>query len=156
PTEAASAMATKQEPPEDDLEPETLTEDEEDELVEAETTALAVNYSGQDFDVDGLVRRLNNRDILIPIFGHQDTEIETAGFQRRFVWKRSQMDRFIESLLLGYPIPGIFLIRQSDRRYLVLDGQQRLRTLQYFYGGIYEGREFALKNVSQEFRDLTF
>jgi uncharacterized protein with ParB-like and HNH nuclease domain len=40
------------------------------------------------------------------------------------------MDRFIESLLLGYPVPGIFLVKQSvDNRMLVLDGQQRLVTL---------------------------
>ena len=45
------------------------------------------------------------------------------------------MDRFIESLLLGYPIPGIFLVQQPDKKLLVLDGQQRLRTLQAFYSG---------------------
>ena len=66
------------------------------------------------------------------------------------------MDRFIESLLLGYPIPGIFLVRQADRRYLVLDGQQRLTTLAAFYNGIHDGREFALHNVADEFDGLTY
>ena len=93
-----------------------------------------VSYSGSDFDVEGLVRRLKRGDIVIPTFGSDD-DLDTAGFQRRFVWNRSQMDRFIESLLLGYPIPGIFLVQQVDKRYLVLDGQQRLKTLEAFYEG---------------------
>lgn len=66
------------------------------------------------------------------------------------------MDRFIESLLLGFPIPGIMLVQQADKRYLVLDGQQRLRTLAAFYGGLHQGREFALENVAVEFKGLTY
>jgi len=66
------------------------------------------------------------------------------------------MDRFIESLLLGYPIPGIFLVQQADKRYLVLDGQQRIRTLAAFYEGIYESREFSLRNVAERFRGFTY
>ena len=144
--------------PDDPNDPDaTLTEDEAQDLVEAEPTASSVTYSGQDFDVAGLVRRLNSDDILIPTFGHQDARISSAGFQRSFVWTRPQMDRFIESLLLGYPVPGIFLVRQqADRRYLVLDGQQRLRTLQHFMAGLHDGREFVLQNVADEFKGLTY
>jgi hypothetical protein len=138
-------------------EPFDLTEFEEEDLVESEGVAPVVSYSGQDFDVAGLVRRLDNEDILIPSFGHEDDRIQSAGFQRAFVWNRPQMDRFIESLLLGYPIPGIFLVRQADRRYLVLDGQQRLRTLAAFYRGIdMSGREFRLKNVSDSLQGVTY
>lgn len=133
-----------------------LTPEEQEDLVAAEPDAPPVTYSGQDFDVAGLVNRLKRGDILVPIFGHNDERISSAGFQRSFVWNRPQMDRFIESLLLGYPIPGIFLIRQADRRYLVLDGQQRLRTLQYFYSGVYDGRVFSLQNVSDRLKDLTY
>lgn len=122
-----------------------LTTFEENDLFETEATASPVTYSGQDFDINGLVRRLNNEDIVVPSFGHHDERIVSAGFQRGFVWRRPQMDRFIESILLGYPIPGIFLVRQSDRRYLVLDGQQRLKTLQFFHEGEFEGKEFVLE-----------
>jgi hypothetical protein len=66
------------------------------------------------------------------------------------------MDRFIESLLLGFPIPGIMLVEQSDKRYLVLDGQQRLKTLQAFYANKHTGGPFALQNVAEEFRNLTY
>ncbi|MBW4078442.1 MAG: DUF262 domain-containing protein [Acidobacteria bacterium] len=133
-----------------------LTSEESDDLVDAESTVTAITYSGQDFDAIGLVRRIGEDGILIPTFGHGDERITSAGFQRSFVWSRPQMDRFVESLLLGYPVPGIFLVRQGDRRYLVLDGQQRLRTLQLFVDGIYEGKEFSLQNVSDRFKGLTY
>jgi hypothetical protein len=133
-----------------------LSIEEQSDLVEAEAEVASVSYSGQDFDIDGLVRRLNNGDIKIPQFGHEDPSIDSAGFQRSFVWNRSQMDRFLESLLLGYPIPGIFLVRQTDNVFLVLDGQQRLRTLQHFYSGIFKDRTFALKNVAEKFEGLTY
>ena len=140
-----------------DITDRTLTTEETDDLESAESSIAPVSYSGQDFDVDGLVRRLNNGDIVIPSFGSEDKELEVAGFQRGFVWNRKQMDRFIESLLLGFPIPGLFLVRQqSDKRYLVLDGQQRLTTLQAFYRGVHGGKEFALLNVADEYQDLTY
>jgi Protein of unknown function DUF262 len=126
-------------------------------LDEPDPNPPQVSYKGTDFDVEGLVRRLKRGDVVVPTFGHSDdSPIETARFQRGFVWTRPQMDRFIESLLLGYPIPGIFLVQQADKRYLVLDGQQRLTTLVAFYDGVYDGREFALHNVANEFSGLTY
>lgn len=139
-----------------EADPTHLTLEEQEELFEAEPGQVTVTYSGQDFDIHGLVRRMDSEDILIPTFGHEDERIEAAGFQRSFVWTKPQMDRFIESLFLGYPIPGIFLVRQTDRRYLVLDGQQRLRTLQFFYEGMYAGRTFSLRNVDEAFVGLTY
>ncbi|MBL7498641.1 DUF262 domain-containing protein [Frankia sp. CNm7] len=126
------------------------------ELREVDPDPAQISYSGTDFDIEGLVRRHNRGDIVVPSFGNNDATVETAGFQRRFVWRRPQMDRFIESLLLGYPIPGIFLVQQQDRRYLVLDGQQRIKTMSAFYDGIFAGREFALQNVAPRFQDLTY
>jgi len=130
-------------------------EDASDESEDSDPAPEPVTYSGTDLDVDGLVRRLQRGDMIIPNFGRQDATIETAGFQRSFVWRRPQMDRFIESLLLGYPVPGIMLVQQKDERYLVLDGQQRLRTLRFFYEGMHEKVEFALKNVVTAYKDLT-
>ena len=118
-----------------------LTQEEKEDLEAADETVIPITYSGQDFDVDGLVRRLNNGDMIIPRFGLSDETVEVEGFQREFVWTKRQMDRFIETLLLEYPVPGIFLVKQqSDKRFLVLDGQQRLLTLQNFKKGIYNKR----------------
>ncbi len=143
---------------EDDA-PDEVTAEEAQEESAVDPDPTQVSYTSTDFDVEGLVRRLNRGDIVIPTFGEEgdnDEALETARFQRPFVWTKTQMDRFIESLLLGYPIPGIFLVQQTDRRYLVLDGQQRLRTLQSFQAGIVNKREFSLQAVADRFKNLTF
>lgn len=133
-----------------------LLPEEEDDLTFPAPVPTQVVYSGQDFDIHGLVRRLDQGDIVVPQFGIRDQILETANFQRGFVWNRPQMDRFIESLLLGFPIPGIFLVKQTDGRLLVLDGQQRLRTLQHFYSGFFNERTYKLRNVADEFVDLSY
>jgi hypothetical protein len=135
----------------------TLTEEELDDLTDRDMSPAAITYSTQDFDVSGLVQRLKRVAILIPSFGADDDRISTAGFQRGFVWTKKQMDRFVESLLLGYPVPGIFLVKQtSDNRHLVLDGQQRLETLRRFYEGTHAGRVFTLENVGAEYKGLSY
>ncbi|WP_438314544.1 DUF262 domain-containing protein [Streptomyces sp. HUAS TT3] len=122
----------------------------------------ALRYFGADFDVDGLVKRLNNGTFIIPTFEPlaEDDIAGFEGFQRGLVWKKKQMDRFIESILLGYPVPGIFLVELADRRYLVLDGQQRLTTLQAFKRGQYRSArglsKFALRYVGNDFKGHTY
>src|SRR4051794_14412535 len=119
-----------------------LRDEELADLVDVEPSPARVTFSTQDLSIDGLVKRLNRKSMLVPQFKDQDDLVQVAGFQRGFVWSKAQMDRFIESLLLGYPVPGIFLVKQADdNRMLILDGQQRLVTLQRFYNGIHQGRE---------------
>lgn len=141
-----------------------LTKEEADDFDTAESVLTHIDYVGQDFDVYGLVRRLDAKDIVIPSFQRRElekerdeAEIESAHFQRGFVWTKRQMDRFIESILLGFPIPSIFLVQQkSDKRYLVLDGQQRLMTLSSFVNGIYNKRVFSLDNVCDDLKGLDY
>lgn len=114
---------------------------------EALTYAYTISSYGADYPVDGLVARLGRGDIGVP------------PFQRRYVWKQPQASRFIESLLLGLPVPGIFLGKQDRTNILlVIDGQQRLLTLKYFYDGVFSdsGKEFALKAVQSELEGLTY
>jgi hypothetical protein len=128
--------------------------DEEDYRQESEPLRSVdpIVYFGTDFDVHGLVRRLKQNDIKVPSFDpavHGDGKL--SGFQRKFVWKTAQMERFVESLLLGFPVPGIFLVQQRDKSLLVLDGQQRLSTLRKFYD---DG--FVLDNVVDDLRGFTY
>lgn len=57
-------------------------------------------------------------------------------FQRRDAWKIQQKSRFIESLILGLPIPQIVLAESKERRgrFIVLDGKQRLLSILQFWG----------------------
>lgn len=115
-----------------------------------------INSYGADYDVEGLVRRMNKDDIVVPSFDPDRGTEEVVGFQRGYVWLPTQRSRFIESLLLGLPVPGIFLIRDRENRLLVLDGQQRLKTLQAFYAGTIGEKKFRLNNVQAPFQGLTY
>lgn len=135
----------------------TLRDEELLDLIEPEPSPARVTFTTQDMSIDALVKRLNRKSMLVPQFSGQDDLVQVPGFQRGFVWSKAQMDKFIESLLLGYPVPGIFLVKQEDgNRMLILDGQQRLITLQRFYRGLNEGNEFVLKYVGDEFKGLTY
>ena len=139
-----------------------LFEDEEgvldlDEAKEVIPYTYEMTSYGADYPVDALINRLNKGDIQIPTFGWQDPEgKDRVGFQRGFVWSKPQSDKFIESLLLGLPVPGIFLVKQPSGVLLVLDGHQRLRTLQAYYSGIIDGREYKLNKVQERFSGLTY
>ncbi len=60
-------------------------------------------------------------------------------FQRRDAWDRRKKSHFIESVIVGLPVPQIVLAERKGSRgsYLVLDGKQRLLTLMQFANGDY-------------------
>lgn len=55
-------------------------------------------------------------------------------FQRYFRWTEEQQTRFIESILLGIPIPPIFVATDSEGVWELVDGLQRLSTVLSFVG----------------------
>ena len=131
--------------------------DDLDELSEILPETFSITSYGADYPIDGLIKRLDVGDIIIPTFSREPDEGQTTtGFQREFVWKKPQSDRFIESLLLGLPVPSIFLVKEPNGKFLVLDGQQRLRTLQSFYSGILQGTEFKLSEVQKQWIGKTY
>lgn len=134
-----------------DIEPSVIEDDEpiqgedasDDEV--ADPIRYIITSYGADMPVDGLIRRLGREDIFIP------------EFQRNFVWTLVQASRFVESLLLGLPVPGIFLFKEPEtQRLMVVDGQQRLQSLRKFYEGHFRERKFKLIGVGQEFENRTY
>lgn len=115
-------------------------------IQETESPRLEVEYYGADFPVDILVKRMEEQEFIIP------------GFQRDYVWKEEEASRFIETLLLGLPSPSLFLAKDKfSKKYLVIDGQQRLKTLQYFFQESFpNGKVFKLKKVVQQLEGLTY
>ena len=123
---------------------------------ETDETVAQLHYDitsfGADYDVDGLVKRMKKDEILVP------------PFQRGYVWNLKEASRFVESLLLGLPVPGIFLAKEaSSNKFLVIDGQQRLRTLQFFYEGFFDPKPidkahkiFKLINVQKQYEGRTY
>lgn len=60
--------------------------------------------------------------------------IISPDFQRLFRWSNYQKTRFIESLLLGIPIPPIFVAEDNNGKWELVDGLQRLSTVLSFFG----------------------
>lgn len=56
----------------------------------------------------------------------------TPDFQRNFIWDKTRQSRLIESILLGLPLPSIYLSQYKDGRLTVVDGLQRLSTIKSF------------------------
>ena len=114
--------------------PDSLDSHVDDETVDSDSSRevpsidrYTIGFFGADYPVDALYKRLTSDgdgpegDIFIP------------DFQRGYVWTKPQADRFIESLLLGLPVPGIFLSNDPEtNKRLVIDGSQRLRTIKFF------------------------
>jgi len=130
---------------------EQIIDVDDNEEIEA-TVIYDISSYGADYDVDGLVKRLRRGDIFIP------------PFQRDYVWNQAEASRLVESLLLGLPVPGVFLAKESEsNRLSVIDGQQRLKSLLFFYDGYFNTKKgdtrrrvFKLKNVQKQFEDKTY
>lgn len=119
-----------------------LEEQDELEKLEIDENPYNIQYDlssyGIDFDVSGLVRRLENKSIYLP------------DFQRNYVWSKKKAVRFIESLLLGLPIPSICLYKEDNNKQLIIDGFQRLETIRLFYSGKFGNTKFSLVDVRSD------
>ena len=137
-----------------------MDEEDVDDLDEAEEPipyTYSITAYGADYPVDSLIKRIDSKDIIVPTFGWvSEKDAAIVGFQREYVWPKPKADKFIESLLLGLPVPGIFLVKETTGRFLVLDGHQRLHTLHAYYEGVIKGKEYRLVNVQQRFKDKSF
>jgi hypothetical protein len=83
-----------------------------------------------------------------------DNEIYVPDYQREFVWDTTRQSRFIESLLLGLPVPFIFTAEIPETgRLEIVDGSQRIRTL-----AAYLSNELQLKGLEKlvEFNNTKF
>lgn len=88
-----------------------------------------ITSSPNDFNVRTIVDFVGSGAVKIP------------GFQRNYVWDIRRASRLIESLLIGLPIPQVFLYEERRNSFLVIDGQQRLMSIFYFVKGRFPRRE---------------
>lgn len=125
-----------------------LAEGIDDEALLEESPApknFAITSYGADYTVDVLVKRLRSGAFTVP------------EFQRRFVWSQRHASKFIESLLMGLPVPGLFLYKEANtNKHLVIDGQQRLRTLRAFHDGLFADKKFRLIAVREPWNNKAY
>lgn len=68
---------------------------------------------------------------ILDLIESQDIEL-SPDFQRNFIWDKTRQSKLIESILLGLPLPSIYLSQYEDGRLTVVDGLQRLSTIKAF------------------------
>lgn len=88
-----------------------------------------VDFDTKEFTIEFLVEKFDKGQIYVP------------DYQRDFVWDKKRQSRLIESLLLGLPIPSIFLAdvyenRDDEGELEIVDGSQRIRTLSAFVNNV--------------------
>lgn len=71
--------------------------------------------------------------------------MKIPSFQRNYVWKKEMASKFIESIIIGLPIPQLFLFERARNNFLVIDGQQRLVTIYLF-----KKQRFPKNNIARE------
>lgn len=90
--------------------------------------------SDDDFQVEEyeLTSSPNDFNILTIFSFIESGAVKMPGFQRNYVWDIGRASKLIESVIIGLPVPQIFLYEEARNSFLVIDGQQRLMSLYYF------------------------
>lgn len=104
----------------------TFNIEDEDDFSSSILDYRDLSLSSSDWTVETLFGQMNK--------GNIDVSPE---FQRRQVWDANKQTAFIESLILGIPVPQIVIAQNKQERgkYIVLDGKQRLLSITRFYDG---------------------
>ena len=82
---------------------------------------------------------------------YDQDELVKPELQRNYVWDRREASRFIDSLLLGLPVPSIFLAQTKDEKLLIIDGYQRIMTVRDYVRGVFskDNKSFALSRTER-------
>lgn len=82
----------------------------------------------------------------------RDGELYIPAYQREDTWEERRKSRFIESILMGLPIPFLFFWERSDGKLEIVDGSQRLRTIQQFILGDFRLGDLETLSLLSGFR----
>lgn len=95
-----------------------------DKVAEAERQIIdyskTVKFTVTEYSFEFIVQKLNTDRYYVP------------DYQRELIWTPQKKSKFIESVLMGLPIPFVFFWQDHDGRMEIVDGSQRLRTIRDF------------------------
>lgn len=121
-----------------------IKDDDFIETIEGENTSYSnddlynITSWGADFSFREIIERYNDGEIIKP------------ELQRKYVWSKHEASRFIDSILLGLPVPAVFFAKQEDESMLIVDGYQRIMSVRDFIRGQFSGDDTNFKLSSQE------
>lgn len=109
-------------------------------LQEVEAARNSLNTDRLDMSFGEIMSMYENGEMII-----------NPEFQRFYRWNDYQQTRFVESILLGIPVPPIFVAEDENGRWELVDGLQRLSTVFSFFGIFFETNIFeALVRAMRE------
>jgi hypothetical protein len=118
------------------------------------------NYSNDDlYNINSWGADLSFRELITM---YEEDELLKPELQRYYVWEKPEASRFIESILLGLPVPSIFLANTLDDKKLIIDGYQRIMTVfDFVKEGLWrkDRKVFRLSNtnkINEKFRNKSF
>ncbi|VDC23115.1 DUF262 domain-containing protein [Pseudogemmobacter humi] len=102
-----------------------IKSDGEIEQAESQIVELSkrIEFYLTEYSVELLASKMNKGEFVVP------------SYQREYTWEQDRKSRFIESLILGLPIPFLFFWEMPDGRLEIVDGSQRLRSIEEFVLG---------------------
>lgn len=89
-----------------------------------------VKFTVTEYSFEFIVHKLNTERYYVP------------EYQRELIWTPTKKSKFIESVLMGLPIPFVFFWQDADGHMEIVDGSQRLRTIRDFMAD-----KFALRDL---------
>ncbi len=89
----------------------------------------SVDFDTREFTIEFLVKKYTEN------IEQDENDIFVPDYQREFVWDDERQSKLIESIVLGLPIPIIFLAQLDNGRLEIVDGSQRIRTIVAFING---------------------
>ncbi|MDR2406060.1 MAG: DUF262 domain-containing protein [Deltaproteobacteria bacterium] len=101
-----------------------------------------IEFNTRDYPIDFLVKEFQKGNFYI-----------SPAHERQLIWNDSDKSLFIESIILGYPIPMMFFADNDDGRFDIIDGVERTRALEEFANS-----DLILSNLKtlSELNGLTF
>lgn len=81
---------------------------------------------------------------------YENGDIEKPDLQRNYVWTKAEASRFMDSILLGLPVPSIFLAKDKDKRLQIVDGFQRITTIYDYFKGVFSADNSVFKLSNRE------
>ena len=101
---------------------------------------LSVRFIVTDYTVEFVADKVRSQEYYVP------------EYQREMIWDEAVQSRFIESVLIGLPIPFVFLWQDKDGRMEIVDGSQRMRTLRRFMDNELKLTKLELLPETNDFR----
>ena len=134
--------------------------------IDARTRQMSISNNGSEIDLENIGSEAEDyesapadyqittypADFTLEVLHNKwkSEEIRIPKFQREFVWKPPQASKLIESFLAGLPVPAVFMyIEHDSQKYRVIDGQQRLKSIFYYFDGFFPQNAGGTKKAFQ-------